>query len=58
MESHQSVKISEMAKYETMASVMSPYMSKSDLYEAADGLDLGRDEAERMLIKFKKAITN
>lgn len=52
-----SAAFAKLAKYETMASVMSPYMSKSDLYEAADGLDLNRDEAERMLIQFKKSIT-
>ena len=57
MENHQASHLATLAKYETMSSVMSPYMSKSDLYEAADGLELDREEAERMLIRFKKSIT-
>ena len=57
LENHQAEALSKLAKYETMSSIMSPYMSKSDLYEAADGIDLGRNEAERMLIQFKKSIS-
>lgn len=56
-EHHDIVAIERLAKYETLSSVMDPYMSKDQLYEAADGMELSRDEAERMLIQFKKSIT-
>jgi len=49
--------ISDMAKYETMSSVMDPLMSKDALYDAAEGIGLDQNEAERMLIKFKKSVT-
>ncbi len=49
--------IADLAKYETMSSVMDPLMSKNDLYEAAHGIDLSEQEAERMLIKFKKSVS-
>lgn len=53
---HESSSISSMAKYETLSSILDPYMSKDQLYDAAGGLDLSNEEAERMLIKFKKSM--
>lgn len=49
--------IADLAKYETMTSVMDPLMAKSALYDAAEGIGLNEAEAERMLIKFKKSVT-
>ncbi len=49
--------IADLAKYETMTSVMDPLMPKSALYDAAEGIGLNEAEAERMLIKFKKSVT-
>lgn len=53
---HETESIAKLAKYETLSSVMEPYMSKDQLYEAADGLDISREDAERMLIQFKKSM--
>ena len=53
---HEAESIATLAKYETLTSVLDPYMSKDQLYEASDGLDLSREEAERMMIQFKKSI--
>lgn len=49
--------ISNLAKYETLVSVMDPLMPKSNLYDAASGIGLDQAEAERMFIKFKKSVT-
>jgi tellurite resistance protein len=49
--------IANLAKYETMTSVMDPLMPKSDLYDAASGIGLDEAEAERMLIQFKKSVS-
>jgi hypothetical protein len=49
--------IANLAKYETMSSVMDPLMAKSELYDAASGIGLTNSEAERMLIQFKKSVT-
>lgn len=49
--------IANLAKYETMTSVMDPLMAKSELYDAASGIGLDENEAERMLIQFKKSVT-
>lgn len=57
LEHHEITALERLAKYETLSSVMDPYMSKEQLYEAADGMELSRDEAERMLIQFKKSMS-
>ena len=49
--------IANLAKYETMTSVMDPLMAKDALYDAAAGIGLTEHEAERMLIQFKKSVT-
>ena len=54
---HEAKSICDMAKYETLSSVMDPYMAKSDLFDAANGIEIEEAEAERMLIKFKKSVS-
>ena len=54
---HESDATAKLAKYEMLSSIMDPYMSKDDLYRYASGIDVSNEDAEIMLIKFKKSVT-